>query len=95
MKKEKVLLRNFIIFFLFATTFLGVGLPIYGTENEEMKQLEMERQQALELIEGLKSSISSVQEDIDELTIEKKDIQSYIKSLCTKKTKIVTKKKVW
>ena len=61
--------------------FTGMELPIYASENEEIKQLEIERQQTLEMIEGLKSSINSVQEDIDDLTIEKNGIQSYIKSL--------------
>ena len=60
---------------------IAVRIPVYASENEEIEQLEMERQQALEMIEGLKSSISEVQEDIDNLTIEKNDIQGYIKSL--------------
>lgn len=84
MRKEKFLLkyRNYVMFFLLMVAMLtGMGLPIYASENEEMKRLETERQQALEMIEGLKSSISSVQEDIEDLTIEKNDIQSYINSL--------------
>ena len=84
MRKEKFLLiyRNYVMFFLLMVTMLtGMGLPIYASENEEIEQLEIEKQQALEMIEGLKTSISSVQEDIDDLTIEKNDIQSYIKSL--------------
>lgn len=70
-----------VISFMIATMISGKGLPIYASETEEIKQLEAERQQALEMIEGLKSSISTVQKDIDNLTIEKKDIQSYINSL--------------
>ena len=84
MRKEKFLLkyRNYVMFFLLMVAMLtGMGLPIYASENEEIEQLEIEKQQALEMIEGLKTSISSVQEDIDDLTIEKNDIQSYIKSL--------------
>ena len=84
MKKERFLLkiRNFVmILFLIVPMFWGKVLPVYASENEEIKQLEIERQQALEMIEGLKSSISSVQENIDDLTIEKNDIQSYINSL--------------
>ena len=84
MKKEQFLLsyRNSVmILLLMAAMFKGMELPIYASENEEMKQLEIGRQQTLEMIEGLKSSINSVQEDIDDLTIEKNGIQSYIKSL--------------
>ena len=84
MKKEQFLLsyRNSVmILLLMAAMFKGMELPIYASENEEMKQLEIERQQTLEMIEGLKSSINSMQEDIDDLTIEKNGIQSYIKSL--------------
>ena len=71
----------FVALLLIVIMFSGKGLPVYASENEQIKQLEIERQQALEMIEGLKASISSVQEDIDDLTIEKNDIQSYIKSL--------------
>ena len=71
----------FVALLLIVIMFSGKGLPVYASENEQIKQLETERQQALEMIEGLKASISSVQEDIDDLTIEKNDIQSYIKSL--------------
>ena len=84
MKKEQFLLsyRNSVmILLLMVAMFTGMELPIYASENEEIKQLEIERQQTLEMIEGLKSSINSVQEDIDDLTIEKNGIQSYIKSL--------------
>ena len=84
MKKEQFLLsyrNSMMILLLMVAMFTGMELPIYATENEEIKQLEIERQQTLEMIEGLKSSINSVQEDIDDLTIEKNGIQSYIKSL--------------
>ena len=84
MKKEKFLLsyrNSVLILLLMVAMFTGMELPIYASENEEIKQLEIERQQTLEMIEGLKSSINSVQEDIDDLTIEKNGIQSYIKSL--------------
>ena len=84
MEKEQILLkyRNFIVILLLVVSVsIAVRIPVYASENEEIEQLEMERQQALEMIEGLKSSISEVQEDIDNLTIEKNDIQGYIKSL--------------
>ena len=84
MKKEQFLLsyRNSVmILLLMVAMFTGMELPIYASENEEMKQLEIERQQTLEMIAGLKSSIDSVKEDIDDLTIEKNGIQNYIKSL--------------
>ena len=84
MEKEQILLkyRNFIVILLLVVSVsIAVRIPVYASENEEIEQLEMERQQALEIIEGLKSSISEVQEDIDNLTIEKNDIQGYIKSL--------------
>ena len=84
MEKEQILLkyRNFIVILLLVVSVsIAVRIPVYASENEEIEQLEMERQRALEMIEGLKSSISSVQKDIDNLTIEKNDIQSYIKSL--------------
>lgn len=84
MEKEQILLkyRNFIVILrLVVSVYIAVRIPVYTSENEEIEQLEMERQQALEMIEGLKSSISEVQEDIDNLTIEKNDIQGYIKSL--------------
>ena len=84
MKKEQFLLsyrNSMMILLLMVAMFTGMELPIYASENEEIKQLEIERQQTLEMIEGLKSSINSVQEDIDDLTIEKNGIQSYIKSL--------------
>lgn len=84
MKKERLLLRyrTLIVFFLLIVTMSrGREVLVYASENEEINQLEIERQQALEMIEGLKSSISSVQEDIDDLTIEKNDIQGYINSL--------------
>ena len=84
MKKEKFLLsyrNSVLILLLMVVMFTGMELPIYASENEEIKQLKIERQQTLEMIEGLKSSINSMQEDIDDLTIEKKGIQSYIKSL--------------
>ena len=84
MKKEQFLLsyRNSVLtLVLMVVMFARMELPIYATENEEIEQLEIERQQTLEMIEGLKSSINSVQEDIDDLTIEKNGIQSYIKSL--------------
>lgn len=84
MEKEQILLkyRNFIVILLLVVSvYIAVRIPVYASENEEIGQLEMERQQALEMIEGLKSSISEVQEDIDNLTIEKNDIQGYIKSL--------------
>ena len=84
MKKEQFLLgyRNSVMSLLLMIVMLiGMELPIYASENEEIKQLKIERQQTLEMIEGLKSSINSVQEDIDDLTIEKNGIQSYIKSL--------------
>lgn len=84
MKKEQFLLsyrNSVLILVLIVAMFARMELPIYAIENEEIKQLEIERQQTLEMIEGLKSSINSVQEDIDDLTIEKNGIQSYIKSL--------------
>lgn len=84
MGKEQFLLKHkkfVIIVILIVAVVVGMRLPVYASENEKIEQLEMERQQALEMIEGLKSSISSVQKDIDNLTIEKNDIQSYIKSL--------------
>ena len=84
MKKEQFLLsyRNSVLtLLLMVVMFARMELPIYATENEEIEQLEIERQQTLEMIEGLKSSINSVQEDIADLTIEKNGIQSYIKSL--------------
>lgn len=84
MEKEQILLkyRNFIVILLLVVSVsIAVRIPVYASENEEIEQLEMERQQALEMIEGLKSSISEVQEDIDNLIIEKNDIQGYIKSL--------------
>ena len=84
MEKEQILLkyRNFIVILLLVVSVsIAVRIPVYASENEEIEQLEMERQQALEMIEGLKNSISSVQKDIDNLKIEKNDIQSYIKSL--------------
>lgn len=88
MEKEQILeqillkYRNFIVILLLVVSVsIAVRIPVYASENEEIEQLEMERQRALEMIEGLKSSISSVQKDIDNLTIEKNDIQSYIKSL--------------
>lgn len=84
MEKEQILLkyRNFIVILLLVVSVsIAVRIPVYASENEEIEQLEMERQRALEMIEGLKSSISEVQEDIDNLTIEKNDIQGYIKSL--------------
>lgn len=84
MEKEQILLKYIkfvIILFLVVSMSIAVRIPAYASENEEIGQLEMERQQALEMIEGLKTSISSVQENIDDLTIEKNDIQSYIKSL--------------
>ena len=84
MEKEQILLkyRNFIVILLLVVSVsITVRIPVYASKNEEIEQLEMERQQALEMIEGLKSSISSVQKDIDNLTIEKNDIQSYIKLL--------------
>lgn len=84
MGKEQFLLKYkkfAMMLLLIIAMAAGMRLPVYASENEEMKQLEMERQQALEMIEGLKSSISIVQEDIDNLTIEKNDIQSYIKAL--------------
>lgn len=84
MEKERFLLKykKFIaIFPLIVAMVVKMELPIYAFENEEIEQLEKERQQALEMIEGLKTSINSVQKDIDNLTIEKNDIQGYIKSL--------------
>ncbi|MBR3602816.1 MAG: peptidoglycan DD-metalloendopeptidase family protein [Lachnospiraceae bacterium] len=84
MEKEQFLLKyiKFVIIFpLIVIMIVGMRLSVYASVNEEIEQLEMERQQALEMIEGLKSSISEVQEDIDNLTIEKNDIQGYIKSL--------------
>ena len=66
MRKEKFLLkyRNYVMFFLLMVAMLtGMGLPIYASENEEIEQLEIEKQQALEMIEELKSSISSVQNE--------------------------------
>ena len=84
MEKEQFLLKyiKFVIIFpLIIIMIVGMRLSVYASVNEEIEQLEMERQQALEMIEGLKSSISEVQEDIDNLTIEKNDIQGYIKSL--------------
>lgn len=84
MEKEQILLkyRNFIVILLLGVSVsIALRIPVYASENEEIEQLEMERQQALEMIEGLKNSISSVQKDIDNLKIEKNDIQSYIKSL--------------
>ena len=82
MEKEQILLkyRNFIVILLLVVSVsIAVRIPVYASENEEIEQLEMERQRALEMIEGLKNSISSVQKDIDNLKIEKNDIQSYIK----------------
>ena len=84
MKKGRFLLKyrkSVIIIFMIVTMISGKILPILALENEEIKQLEMEREQTLEMIEGLKSTINSVQEDIDDLTIEKNGIQSYIKTL--------------
>ena len=84
MEKERFLLKykKFIAIFSLILAMVGkMEFPIYAFENEEIEQLEKERQQALEMIEGLKTSINSVQKDIDNLTIEKNDIQGYIKSL--------------
>ncbi|MBR5598311.1 MAG: peptidoglycan DD-metalloendopeptidase family protein [Lachnospiraceae bacterium] len=70
-----------VILCLLGNIVCGKELPVYASEVEELKQLEDERQQALEMIEELKASITSVQKDIEHLTIEKNSIQSYINSL--------------
>ena len=84
MKKRHflIIIESFVVVLcLLGNIVCGKGLPVYASEVEELKQLEDERQQALEMIEELKSSITSVQKDIEHLTIEKNSIQSYINSL--------------
>ena len=77
-----IIIESFVIILcLLGNIVCGKELPVYASETEEIKQLEAERQQALEIIEELKSSITSVQKDIEHLTIEKNSIQSYINSL--------------
>ena len=77
-----IIIESFVIILcLLGNIVCGKELPVYASETEEIKQLEAERQQALEMIEELKSSITSVQKDIEHLTIEKNSIQSYINSL--------------
>ena len=84
MKKRHflIIIESFVVILcLLGNIVCGKGLPVYASEVEELKQLEAERQHALEMIEELKSSITSVQKDIEHLTIEKNSIQSYINSL--------------
>ena len=84
MKKRHflIIIESFVVVLcLLGNIICGKELPVYASEVEELKQLEDERQQALEMIEELKSSITSVQKDIEHLTIEKNSIQSYINSL--------------
>ena len=79
-----IIIESFVVILcLLGNIVCGKELPVYASETEEIKQLEAERQQALEMIEELKSSITSVQKDIEHLTIEKNNIQSYINSLDT------------
>ena len=50
-------------------------------QNEELEDLENQRQETLEEINDLKNSISSVQGEIDNLKAEKNSIQNYINQL--------------
>ena len=62
----------------------GTVVPYaYATENndKELTELENQRQETLEEINGLKSSINKVQKEIDSLKAEKNTIQSYINQL--------------
>ena len=56
---------------------------VYATENNEDKlsELEEQRQETIDEINGLKDSINKVQKEIDNLKSEKNTIQSYINKL--------------
>lgn len=82
---RKLTKLGLICVLLFGLVFTGMQM-VYAAEDsaeksKELEQLENERQQTLDAINGLKDSIKDVQNDINNLKAEKTDIQKYINQL--------------
>lgn len=82
---RKLTKLGLICVLLFGLVFTGMQM-VYAAEDsaeksKELEQLENERQQTLDAINGLKDSIKDVQNDINNLKTEKTDIQKYINQL--------------